>query len=193
MTRPVILVDLDNVVYNWTRAMAEWLEQNNALQHKYHKTSVSSAAEKALADYDQWAVWDSWEISKGEFMRWWRLGIEEGVIYGKGALIRGARRALWDLSDAEWHIHLATSRLTKFGLYDQVVKNTQSWLRDTGIPFRSLTFTDNKKLLIGHAIVDDKLSNMDLTGNVHGEAFHFGAPHNNSTVTWDEIVSRLVA
>lgn len=185
MNRPVIIVDLDNVVYDWTGAMARWLADNGALG-----MSVGTA----LALYSQWAVWDDWNIPKGEFIRWWRLGVEAEKIYAQGPLISGARDALWRLSDAEWDIHIATSRLTKFGLHDQIVSNTAQWLRNENIPYRQLSFTDKKTSIIADAIVDDRLDNMDE--KVHGRTFLFPAPHNERVDQtrwyWPQIVEELV-
>lgn len=162
----MILVDLDNVVYDWARAMAQWLVDNGMLR------DVADAMER----YTQWSIWEDWDIPKGEFIRWWRLGIEAGAIYGEGPVISGAREALWQLSDAEWDIHIATSRLTKFGLHDKIIENTARWLRNNNIPYRNCHFTDDKLAISGAAIVDDRLDNMDV--RVHGRAFLFPANHN---------------
>ncbi|KKM23161.1 hypothetical protein LCGC14_1618070, partial [marine sediment metagenome] len=96
--RKTILVDLDNVVYDWVQSMADWLRTNNAVHPSRY----------LVDEYRSWEVWEDWGIPKGEFMRWWRLGIETGVIYAQGKLIPGAQNALWALSDAEWDIHIAT-------------------------------------------------------------------------------------
>src|SRR5690606_6594857 len=143
MGRPRILVDLDNVVYDWTRSMANWL---------YHNKATQTVPPRLMEQYGQWAVWEDWGIPEGEFMRWWRLGIEEGVIYGKGPIVPGARNALWQLSDAEWDIQICTNRLTKFGLHDQIVYNTVGWLKDNAIPYRGLLFTADKKQVLAEAI-----------------------------------------
>ena len=179
--RPVILVDLDNVVYDWCYSMAEYLFINGA---------VNATPEVMMKKYKTWEVWDDWGIPKGEFLRWWRLGIEEGRIYGMGPEIEGARDALWRLSDAEWHIHIATSRLTKFGLHDKIVENTAQWLRDHNIPYRDLSFTSNKKAIRADAIVDDRVDNMSK--HMHAYRFTFAAPHNNSTTTWDHVLYELL-
>lgn len=177
--RPIILVDLDNVVYDWCKTMAQWLDLNGVIDQ-----------DEAMASYSQWAVWEDWNIPKGEFVRWWRLGIEKGWIYGLGPEIPGARDALWKLSDAEWHIHIATSRLTKFGLHDKVVENTASWLREHNIPYRDLSFVSDKKRLLADAIVDDRFDNCSETA--HRRIFHFAAPHNSSDITWNNIVPELL-
>lgn len=179
--RKSILVDLDGVVYDWVHTMAWWLKNNGAL---------TKPVQELIESYSTWEIWDDWGIPEGEFMRWWRLGIEEGVIYKKGYDIDGARRALWQLSDAEWDIHIATSRLTKFGLHDSIVENTAYWLRENNIPYRSLSFTDRKSEILADAIVDDNLINFGGAG--HGVQFLFGAPHNRSTLTWDTIIEELL-
>lgn len=200
MNRPVILVDLDNVVYDWTRAIAEFLEINGAFRSRDLRARLTERVGEyvstednvtyAMQLYSQWAVWDDWGIPKGEFMRWWRLGVEQGWVYGLGPEIPGARRALWKLSDAEWHIHIATSRLTKFGLHDKIAENTARWLRDHNIPYRDLSLVSDKKRILADAIVDDKAENMN--NYVHKRVFHFGAPHNDSTLIWDDIVGALL-
>lgn len=178
--RPVIIVDLDNVVYDWVGAMAQWLDLNGVIDKQ---TAVDS--------YSQWAVWDDWDIPKGEFIRWWRLGIEKGWVYGMGPEIPGARTAMWQLSDMEWHIHIVTSRLTKFGLHDKIAENTANWLREHNIPYRDLSLVSDKHRILAEAIVDDKRSNMNAA--VHGLCYEFAAPHNDSDVTWPMIVDNLMA
>lgn len=190
LERPVILVDLDNVVYDWTRQMIDWLNRNNALPAGMHP-------DIAYSSYSQWGLWNDWGIPEGEFFRWWRLGIEEGEIYAKGELIPGARTALWQLSDAEWDIHIATSRLTKFGLHDRIILNTASWLRDNNIPYRNCHFTDDKTAIRADAIIDDRADNMDR--EAHKEIYLFPANHNSDhTVSraeqrksWEVIASML--
>lgn len=190
MARPVILVDLDNVVYDWVNSMAVWMFNHGATDGRLPS--------ELMEIYDTWAVWNDWDIPEGEFMRWWRLGIEEEIIYATGLLIPGARSALWRLSDAEWDITIATSRLTKFGLHDKILANTASWLRDNNIPYRNILFTNNKKSIKSDAIVDDRSDNMDT--EAHGKTFLFPANHNQDRrvtpreqiLAWQHIVDDLL-
>jgi 5'(3')-deoxyribonucleotidase len=196
MNRPTILVDLDNVVYDWAKSMAFWLIRNDVIKGTVIAKAKYNAL-KAMLDYQSWEVWEDWGIPKGEFIRWWRLGIEAEEIYAKGPLVPGARKALWRLSDAEYDIHIATSRLTKFGLHDQIILNTASWLRDNNIPYRNIHFTDNKRAIIAQAIVDDRADNMGEP--MHGKRFLFPANHNQGRYVtadeqrayWDKIVEEL--
>ena len=172
MNRKMILVDLDNVVYDWVHAMSVWLLSNNAVDYE--------TTEEMNDDYSKWKVWESWGMTQGEFFRWWRLGIEAEVIYAQGRLIPGARDALWVLSDAEWDINIATSRLTKFGLHGQIAFNTVNWLHNANIPYRQLSLVSDKTRIIADAIVDDRSDNM-LTA-AHKKKFLFPANHNQRLV-----------
>ena len=199
MSRPTILIDLDHVVYDWIHAMAIWLARNYALPD-YMYSAGRKPVSVALERYETWEVWDDWGMSEGEFMHWWRLGIEKGEIYAKGSSIPGARTALWQLSDAEWHIHIVTSRLTKFGLHDQVVNNTSLWLRNNNIPYRSISFVNDKTAICAEAIVDDREDNMIIDeAGPHLQGFLFPSNHNSSyhvsaaeqKGAWEKIVKEL--
>lgn len=189
MSRPLILVDLDGVTYDWAGRMADLLLQAGAT----HYTSKNDM----MASYRTWAIWDDWQIPKGEFDRWWRIGIEQGIIYRTGQIIPGARRALWQLSDAEWDIAIATSRLNRFGLYETICTNTISWLQGNNIPHRQLLFVNDKTRIHADAIVDDKVENMDDTA--HARRFVFPANHNlgrlvlpgEQAAAWQNIVTQL--
>jgi hypothetical protein len=197
--RPVILVDLDNVVYNFINVMAVIV--STYLRPDYDPNQLVQL-------YRSWEIWEDWGIPKGQFDLVWERGIRDGAIYGAAdgnpaaAPIEGAREALWTLSDAEWHIHLVTSRLNKFRLHDQVVENTVQWLKGWGIPYRSLSFTEDKHAITGQAIVDDKASH--LIGHPADNRFLFPAAHNtddrietpeytvlSEDFPWDELVETL--
>ncbi len=187
MTRKTIIVDLDHVTYDFILDMAFWLSDNGVL---------ASPLGEAYR-YEHWEVWEDWGMTEGEFMRWWRLGIEAGHIYAHGRTIPGARHALWQLSDAGWDIHIATQRLNKFGLHDRVVENTVSWLYNNNIPYRQLSFVSDKTNIWANAIVDDVENNMSHF--IHEQTFLFPANHNSDHLVgvdeqrkaWENIVTTL--
>lgn len=188
MKRPIILVDLDNVVYDFIRQMGRWLKVNHVLPQGYDH----------MEEYVSWAVWEDWNVPKGEFFRWWRLGIENGFIFGEGELIPGARDALWRLSDAEWDIQICTNRLSMFGLHDVVAANTVKWLAQNNIPYRGLLLTNHKTEMFAQAIIDDRADNMDELA--HERTFLFPANHNTGKPiyamaqiqAWNDIVNELM-
>ena len=176
MKRPEIIVDLDGVVYPWAEVMAEYIGT-------YQGVDIGDGT------YSQWSVWEDWGIPEGEFMRYWRMAIEDEVIYAQGPPIPGAREALWYLSDTEFHITLATSRLNRFGLHQKVVENTIKWLREACIPYRSLAFIENKKILGARYGIDDKPSNVQDMKHAGIQAYLFSAPHNQEVEEMDRVNS----
>lgn len=202
MERKTILVDIDNVLYPFTEVMA-------------HLAAREGLANSMPADlikvYSSWNLWDDWQIPKGGFDFLWEKAIESGEMWGvtdtvAARPIEKAAYALWQLSDAEWHIHLVTHRLNKFRLHDQAVISTAQWLKWANIPYRSLTFTKDKHALMGDVLVDDLPDN--LIGHPAHRKILYPAPHNKDfskeeypdietlltgegIFPWDEIVERL--
>lgn len=168
MKRTEIVVDLDNVVYPWTDVILQYLAYQGDIDDW----------EYAATKYTQWAIWEDIGLSKGHFDRRWRQAIEDGVLYAQGQPIDGAVEALWQLSDAEFHVTIATSRLNKFGLHHVVVENTVSWLREAGVPYRSLLFTDNKAIGGAAYVIDDSPKHLDQGRSVGATPILFDAPHN---------------
>lgn len=181
MDRKVVLVDLDNVVYPWAEVMAMLVTMEGL--------SNNMPAE-LIQLYKSWEVWEDWDIPESAFNRVWERAIISGDMWGVGDRIQArpiqrAAKALWKLSDQEWHIHLVTHRLNKFRLHDQVVKNTAEWLEWTNIPYRGLTFTEDKHSILGDAIVDDNPRN--LAGHSAPIKLLYPAPHNRAAWENDEI------
>lgn len=159
--------------------------------------------------YKSWNVWDDWQVPEGGFNFLWEKAIQTGEMWGVSKSltarpIEKSVRALWTLSDREWHIHLITHRLNKFRLHDQSVVNTAEWLKWANIPYRSLTFTEDKRSVMGDVFIDDNPNNLiDHPADVR---ILFPAPHNRDfeghpgiqvllegegIYPWDEIVELL--
>lgn len=182
MNRPEIVVDLDGVVYDWVTTMSQWLEYNG----------IPAPVE----DHQTWRVWEDWMIPEGMFMRYWRIGIEQDVVYRQGPVMEGAAQALWYLSDNEFHITFATDRLSKFGLNKQVVDNTTAWLYDAGLPYRSLMFTANKDVRGAMFGIDDKPANVVAMQEADIAGFLYDAVHNQDAdlprvKTWMEFIEQI--
>lgn len=170
--RKVVLVDLDNVVYPWAEAMA----------HLVVMAGLSGSHPSELIQlYNNWNVWDDWGVPQGSFDFVWEKAIQDGMMWGVNEGMTafpmpGSVKALWELSDREWHIHLVTHRLNKFRLHDEAVVNTAEWLRKFNIPYRSLTFTHDKHQIHGDVIIDDNPDN--LIGHPAPKKILYPAPHN---------------
>lgn len=185
-SRPIIIVDLDNVLADWNYQMRRACDMY-----------LGIPMEATEIPPDRWEVWDAWGIPKGAFMRAWRRGVEDGWLYRDAPLIGGpeAVAALWTLSDMEFDIQIATSRLNVFGLHHDVITQTADWLQAYGLPFRGLSLTD-RKTMTGFAIVDDKPANV-VAADVQLR-FLWTAPHNEgpheATLRvhgWDDVLYLL--
>lgn len=169
--RKTVIVDLDNVVYPFVEVMAGIIAGN---------TDITSTGTELVQLYKSWNIWDDFGVPKGQFDWWWERGVKEGAVWGiehrMVPPIPGAARAMWELSDREWHIHIVTSRVNKFRLHDTAIINTTAWLKKHGIPYRSLSFTDDKHAIIADAIIDD--SPAHLVGHNADIKILFPSPHN---------------
>lgn len=170
--RKTVLVDLDNVVYPFAEVMANVIAAN---------TELAQTPDGLMKLHKSWAMWEDWGIPKGVFDWYWEKAIENGAMWGvspnfTAPPIPGAETCLWQLNDAEWHIHIATTRLVKFRLHDTAVKNTVEWLAHNAIPYRSLSFVEDKAAIQADAIIDDQPNN--LLNHPAPIKLLYPAPHN---------------
>lgn len=183
--RPIVLVDLDNVVYPFASVMASVISGS---------TEVNQSPESLMKLYKSFEIWDDWGIPKGVFDFLWERAIQQGYMWGtemKVSPISGAQTGLWKLSDAEWHVHIVTSRLNKFRLHDIAVQNTVKWLATWSIPYRSLSFTDDKSFIQGDVIIDDQINH--LAEHPAPIKLLYPAPHNESLDRIPDGVQRLTS
>lgn len=168
--RPTILLDLDGVLFDWAKAMIIEIVRRD--EGEFSEGKVQSYLNK----YQSWEIWDDLGVPKGHFDWVWEQSIREGTMYRGLPPFPGSVQALWRLSDAEYHIHVCTSRLNKFRLHDQAVINTVTWLREHGVPYRSLTFTEDKSVIEADVMIDDSPKNLRASRAV--AKYLFPAPHN---------------
>ena len=86
----LINLDLDGVVDDWHQAMFRWLQDNRVIPMN-----------RKYVEPTRWDFFADWGLSTGEFKRWWRLGVDMGVIWIRDLVIPGVRPYLWQLSDDE--------------------------------------------------------------------------------------------
>lgn len=149
MDRPIINIDLDGVVYDFSSAI-----------HSEGARFLGRPVEGSM----DWAIWDSWGVPKGAWERIFRQGVTEGRIWRYGGAVEGALEGLWELSDAEYHIRILTHRLNHGHDYRTAVESTAAWLDENVIPYRSLAVVgdgDHKSNYKGHILLDDGPHNID--------------------------------
>lgn len=149
----VLNVDLDGVVYDFNRAMFDFINDRAPGR-------LDMSWEEAIPR--SWTYWSQWNMSKGEWVNWFRLGVESGYIWRHGEVYGGAVETLWNLSDEGVFIRVVTARLAHHGLHEQAVRNTVDWLEENNVPFRALSFEADKQNFAwpGSFLVDDKPENI---------------------------------
>ena len=182
--RPVIIVDLDHVLYSWLDDMRQALNE-------YFGVPL----EQTAVDPNSWDL-DAWNVPKGMINRAWRRMIEYGDMYNNQAPLGGAVaiQALWTISDLEYHIHIVTARLNQFGLHHHVTTSTVNWLAAYNIPYRSLSFTKNKNMP-ALVMIDDSPRHLDESAAEHKLLWDAG--HNQDDIgsvrvfSWSDVLHHL--
>lgn len=164
-----INVDLDGCVADFCRGFIQMLQEYDADRYNW------------IPYPDQWNWWPQWNMSQGEWMAWFRKGVESGKIWRDAPMIEDARRVLWELSDAEHHIRIVTHRLAWPGLHATAIKTTVDWLELHNVPYRDIAFESSKTEIDADVIVDDK---PDLSWAQKGKInLLFDQPYNRGIIT----------
>jgi len=188
VSRPIINVDLDGVIYPFTDVFAA----SNELHGRFgpNRATPSGVPLKIPAlpvqfmgyDYQPvlghtfsapstWNFWPEWGMTKGEWNTLFRRGVEYGMIWNEGIPYDGAVQFLWKLSEAEYHIRIVTKRLVhQFG-HKYALKMTADWLDKNAVPYRSIAFLgdEEKYMYPAAALIDDNPEYVyDFVENVEG-------------------------
>jgi len=160
--QPILNVDCDGVLYDFTAAMA------TELSYQYGApVGTVFPVMRTWALHETWTDYTYHEIHEAMFG-----GIYEGRLFRFGKLVdEYARDALIDIQSAGWHVRIVTAKtfhpsegseyydakLTR-ELNVRARRATLSWLNDMMIPYDSIAFvgTEGKKSYRADAIVDDK-------------------------------------
>lgn len=138
--------DLDGCVVDFPRGFMNMLHEHDPVRFSPANTPYPT----------QWNWWPQWHMTAGEWLSWFRKGVESGYIWREAPMIRGARDALWVLSDAEHNIRIVTHRLSWQGLHATAIKTTVDWLETYNIPYRDIAFEASKTEIEADVIIDDK-------------------------------------
>lgn len=181
--KPIINVDVDGVLYNFTDAM------------RREVCAVMGIPHDELPDPDQWSIHKDWPITGKQFHSVMYDGIAQGRIFRRGEVIDfgGATQALQGLIVCGWHVRIVTSKTFRDEFITmQARKNTLSWLYENNIPHHTIAFSDStvgKQSFRADAIVDDK---PDISWMQWGaDNFLFDQPWNHDVNAAETGVSRV--
>lgn len=122
--------------------------------------------------------------------------------------IDGASDALWELSDAGYHIRVVTHRLVINWSHERVVADTVAWLQEERpdgrprVPFRDLCFLALKADVAGDALIDDAPHNVEAVresrrlGRPSPQPIIFDAAYNRHmdgvrATSWKQVIDLL--
>ena len=153
MSKPIVNVDLDGVVYPFIEVFTEYLEE---------EMGENPPLPEGFKTPTKWEVWEDWGMTQSEWTSWFRTAVRDYVVWHNGQPITGAVHGLWDLSDAGYHIRIATNRLVLATDYQLAVTATVAWLDRNNVPYHSLAMLggESKATLTGVTLLDDKPENV---------------------------------
>jgi hypothetical protein len=138
--------DLDGVVYDFRRAMSDYLLSTGRLHCRL---------EDALPDWD---FFIGWGMSLDEYLALYREGVDAGIVLRLGDPLPGSVEATRRLAEAGHSIHIVTDR--SIGTARGVsARHTAAWLAEHGFVFDSLTFSSDKTSVATDFFIDDRWEN----------------------------------
>ena len=175
-----IMMDLDGVVYDFTRSLAEYIHDVDG--------RVFSPVPSCWSFYEV-----DWGMPVDEFLRFCHDGVNAGYVFAYGDPIPGSMEALNWLKDAGHTIHLITDR--HYG--SRAKSNTEIWLNQWSVPCDSLSFSVDKTIMRCDMGLDDRPKNVDAMRSVGIEAYLFDcgrtdqAGHPYMVKGWDEFLGKV--
>lgn len=146
MTAPSIKigVDLDGVLYDFTEALRQYMIDEYGYKREW------------LPEPAQWNTWESWNIVKPTFFRYFREGVEKGRIWRDGDIEPDVLSTLLRLKNAGDTIHIVTHRN---GQGPMGIASTAHWLAEKEIPYDTLTFGADKCCVPVDIFIEDNVDN----------------------------------
>lgn len=199
--KPVLNIDLDNVVYDFTEAQREYARTHMAPVPEvdpYFNNPVDNP-------HHQWNIWEQWGTTREHWQAIFRGGVKDGSIWRHGFPERGAQKGMWELHAMGFYLRVVSHRLVHAGLHDVAVRHTVDWLEANHIPYDSLALigSEPKSNYKAEALVDDAPHNAeDWVKNTPDYAIVFSKPWNRELNTdehhrmlrvhgWKEVVETL--
>ncbi len=174
--RPVLNIDHDGPIYDFTTAFYDWAREHTG-QHLPYPVG--------------WRFWEEWGWSEEEYVAVFRVGVERGAIWEEGYYVPGAAPYLWRLSDDGYHIRIVTSKLGLHGLNGEIIAGTIAWLDYYDVPYRSIAFLAHGEPKANYAaelLLDDNIGNCEDWASLRRPAILFDAHHNQGFENEENIV-----
>lgn len=180
-TKPFRLgLDLDNTVLRYTEGIRK------------HSIELLGLPPEKFSEPSHYSLVDSgWPFkTEDEFRKAHGWAVEQGLYSGLEA-IEGAPEALREIAEAGVHIHIITSRFVLPNQHGRVMRDTVQNLDDLGIPFRGISFENDKSVILADLYVDDAPHNIVPLREQGRRVLTFDALYNRGidgdrAVNWQE-------
>lgn len=146
-------VDLDGVVYEFVDALRSLLIWRGRIV-------------EPVPPATHWSFYKDWGLTTPEFLDI----LCEGIVFLTGHPTAGAIRGLVRLRNAGHTIHIVTHRSAEAA--------TETWLHTHGVPYDSLTFSEDKTCVPVDVFIDDRKENYDAIEAAGILAFLYDRPWN---------------
>lgn len=162
-----VMIDIDEPLFPWA--------------HTIHE----ACREAGLHDLPTWKTWHMWEDYGCEKDAWLEVvaRLTADGMYLTAPAVVGAAEAVRRLYWEGHHIHLVTAR----GFMehaDDIRRWTPEWLAASGVPYETLTFSQNKPAVqeeLGVRFdfaIDDGIHNYQALDNAGVQVYLLDQPHN---------------
>jgi 5'-nucleotidase len=137
----------------------------------------------------------NWKLLEGNFKNFHCDAVAEGLYEWMDA-IPDASSTLWRLNDEDYHIHFITSRFVKHNMNQQVVVSTAIWLDKHKMPYRDLSFKEDKADVYADIYIDDSPSNIKAFQEKGRHVIIFDAPYNQGMAglrayNWQDVYNHI--
>lgn len=161
-------IDLDGVCYDFAESFVRYLRHSG----NTHYDIVDG-------EPDKWYFYKDWGMTTEEFLQHCHDGADAGIIFRTGFQRDGASTAIAFMKALGHSIHIITDR--SFGSTPSVSEhNTESWLKECGIVYDTLTFSADKTCVQTDVFIEDKLENYDALVGVGVDCYLVNRPWNQN-------------
>ncbi len=179
---PIINVDVDGVLYDFTGAMRKEFVLQMGL------------APDSMPGPSEWRLHKAWPVTWEQLHSVMHDGIAQGRVFRRGQMLEDVwtRRSLQHMIDLGWHVRLVTAKTFDDDFITmQARKNMLDWIYTNEIPHHTISFTDKSGKLSyrADAVIDDK----PTLGWVQRRAWNFlyDQPWNQSINTDEHQITRV--
>lgn len=122
--------DADAVVYEFDRAMAEWVHLSTGRP----RSSMPPAT--------GWDFWEAWGMARREFLGHFEAGVRAGWLFRHGPAVPGAVEAIRRITVA--HDLVVVTNRDVFGMGELALASTRAWFADQGMPVPEIVLAADK-------------------------------------------------